>query len=405
MRNISVFGAFLATCIAVSAGRIFSPEDMAKENLRKLAFANNELAFNLHRRLASGSSKNVFFSPLSISTAFSMILYGARGETAEELRKTLGYEKVQLLGDLVHDTFSRFFSDVLKSGDSSDGYVLNSANSILVDKRLELLEEYRRNVQELYRATVRNVDFAREGPRLVEEINDWVKEKTNGKIQKLLQQLSPASALVLLNAVYFKGTWETQFDPKNTRDGVFYNNGLKSEAKNVPMMNLETELPMAFFNDFKALELPYKGGNVSMLILLPHKRDGLQALEESLTPEKLAEVQERIQPFEMPISLPKFKLEFETELSGPLQALGANQIFSAGADFSGMTPGRGVSISEVLHKAVIEVNEEGSEAAAVTGVVALSSLEFRVDHPFLFTIVEKGSRSNMVLFMGRVNNF
>ncbi|GBN24307.1 Serpin B6, partial [Araneus ventricosus] len=148
-----------------------------------------------------------------------------------ELRKTLGYEKAQLVGDLVHDTFSRFFSDVLKSGDSSDGYVLNSANSILVDKRLELLEEYRRNVQELYRATVRNVDFVREGPRLVEEINDWVKEKTNGKIEKLLQQLSPASALVLLNAVYFKGTWETQFDPKKTRDGVFYNNGLESEAK------------------------------------------------------------------------------------------------------------------------------------------------------------------------------
>ncbi|GBN03807.1 Serpin B3 [Araneus ventricosus] len=211
-----------------------------------------------------------------------------------------------------------------------DGYVLNSANSILVDKRLELLEEYRRNVQELYRATVRNVDFAREGPRLVKEINDWVKEKTNGKIEKLLQQLSPATALVLLNAVYFKGTWETQFDPKKTKDGVFYNNGLKSEAKNVPMMKIETELPMASFPDFKALELPYKGENVSMLILLPRKPDGLQALEESLTPEKLANVQERMHPSWMSISLPKFKLEFEKELSGPLQALGANQIFSTG---------------------------------------------------------------------------
>ncbi|GBM64599.1 Serpin B8 [Araneus ventricosus] len=407
MRNISVFGAFLATCIAVSAGRIFSPEDMAKENLRKLALANNELAFNLHRSLASGSSKNIFFSPLSISTAFSMLLYGARGETAEELRKTLGYEKSQLLGDLVHDTFSRYFSDVLKSGDSADGYVLNSANSILVDKRLELLEEYRRNVQELYRATVRNVDFAREAPRLVEEINDWVKEKTNGKIEKLLDDLSPSTVLALLNAVYFKGTWETQFDPKETKDEAFYNNGLESEAKNVSMMHMKTKLPVAIFPDFKALELPYKGENVSMLIFLPNERDGLQALEESLTPEKLAEVRERMHPFKTLISLPKFKLEFEEELSGPLQDLGANKIFSAGADFSGMTPSRGVSVSQVLHKAVIEVNEEGSEAAAVTGIIMFRSagIDFRVEHPFLFTIVEKGSRSDMVLFMGRVNNF
>ncbi|GBM64615.1 Leukocyte elastase inhibitor C [Araneus ventricosus] len=170
-------------------------------------------------------------------------------------------------------------------------------------------------------------------------------------------------------------------------------------------MHIREDFPVAVFPHFKALELPYKGGNVSMLILLPHKRDGLQALEESLTPEKLAEVQERIKPVEIPISLPKFKLEFETGLSGPLQALGANQIFSAGADFSGMTPGRGVSVSQVLHKAVIEVNEEGSEAAAVTGIVLFGGLSFTADHPFLFTIVEKGSKSNMVLFMGRVNNF
>ncbi|GBN65976.1 Serpin B8 [Araneus ventricosus] len=353
----------------------------------------------------SSGLKNLRFSPDARKSLFFSLSakFSSHSNEIRELRKTLGYEKAHLLGDLVHDTFSRFFSDVLKSGDSSDGYVLNSANSILVDKRLELLEEYRRNVQELYRATVRNVDFAREGPRLVKEINDWVKEKTNGKIEKLLQQLSPATALVLLNAVYFKGTWETQFDPKKTKDGVFYNNGLRLEAKNVPMMKIETELPMASFPDFKALELPYKGENVSMLILLPRKPDGLQALEESLTPEKLANVQERMHPSWMSISLPKFKLEFEKELSGPLKALGADQIFSAGADFSGMSPSRGVSVNQVLHKAVIEVNEEGSEAAAVTGSVMYSRLAFRVNYPFLFTIVEKGSR--MVLFMGRVNNF
>ncbi|GBN03812.1 Serpin B8 [Araneus ventricosus] len=409
MTSINVLSAFCVICVVyASAGVISTSEEVTRENLRKLALANNELAFNLHRRLASGSSRNVFFSPLSISTAFGMLFYGARGETAEELSKALGYEKADLLNDLVHDTFSRYFSEVLKDRDSFDGYVLNSANSILVDKRLELLEEYRHNVQELYKAAVRDVDFAREAPRIVEEINDWVKEKTNGKIEKLLDQLSPASVLVLLNAVYFKGIWKTQFEPSKTRDEVFYNNGLESEAKRVPLMHMKSEYPFGFFKDFRALELPYKGENVSMLILLPEQRDGLRTLEESLTPEKLVEIQSRLHRREVDVSLPKFKLEFEKELSEEMQAIGAKRIFSSGADFSGITSSGSVPVSEVIHKAVIEVNEEGSEAAAVTGIIMVKSslfkLEFKADHPFLFAIVEKGSKSNMILFLGRVNN-
>ncbi|CAL1292434.1 unnamed protein product [Larinioides sclopetarius] len=399
MTSISVLSVFCVICVAyVSAGVISTSEEETRENFQKLALANNELAFNLHRKLTSSSNKNVFFSPLSISTAFGMLFYGARGETAEE--------KADLLNELVHDIFSRYFSEVLKGGDSSNGYVMNTANSILVDKHFELLEEYRRNVQELYRASVRDVDFGREAPRIVKEINDWVKEKTNGKIEKLLDDLSPATVLALFNAVYFKGTWKTQFETSKTRNEVFYNNGLESEAKKVPMMHVEKKFPVVFNRDFKALELPYKGENVSMLILLPNNRDGLQALEESLTSEILTKIPEQMHPFKMSISLPKFKLEFEEELSRPLQALGANQIFSAGADLSGMISSRGVSVSQVLHKAVIEVNEKGSEAAAVTGVIMFRSgpLSFKADHPFLFAILEKGSKSNMVLFMGRVNN-
>ncbi|GFY67359.1 serpin B3 [Trichonephila inaurata madagascariensis] len=177
-------------------------------------------------------------------------------------------------------------------------------------------------------------------------------------------------------------------------------------------MHMTNRFRFTYFDDFKALELPYKGENISMLILLPNQRDGLQALEESLTPEKLSDVQKQLYDTKVIISLPKFKMQFEKELSPEFHALGASSIFDAGAaDFSGMTPSKSIFVSQILHKAVVEVNEEGSEAAAVTGIVAnrmrpIADLppEIKADHPFLFAIIEKGSKSNMVLFLGHVNN-
>ncbi|CAL1297714.1 unnamed protein product [Larinioides sclopetarius] len=222
MKSINIFSALFALWLSVtSTGGISSREDIYRENLRKLTFANNELAFNLYQRLVSGSSENVFFSPLSISTVFGMLFYGSRGNTAEELRQALGYEGADLPSDLVHNTFSRYLRNNLQQEDSSDGNVLNVANAVLVDKSAELLEEYRRNVQELYRASVRDVDFMTESLRTVEEINDYVRENTNGKIDKLFDELDPSIVLVLLNAVYFKGEWKTRFDPKVTSNGTF----------------------------------------------------------------------------------------------------------------------------------------------------------------------------------------
>ncbi|GFR30187.1 serpin B8 [Trichonephila clavata] len=407
--------SLLVTLVAVvvplsSAGTSCTQTEMAQENLQKLALASNELAFNLLRKLNT-ESQNVFFSPFSISTAFGMLFYGSRGDTAEELRNVLGYQKADLIDDVVHDSFNRFLTEVIK-GDASDEYVLNSANAVLVAKYLELLPEYKNNVQELYKASVRDVDFAKDSAKLVGEINDWVKEKTNGKIDKLLEELSPSTIMVLLNAVYFKGTWKVQFDAEHTFPETFYNNGLESEGKEVPFMHMTSRFRFTYFDDFKALELPYKGENISMMILLPNQRDGLRDLEESLTPEKLSDVQKQLYETKVIISLPKFKMEFEKELSPEFQALGASSIFDASsADFSGMTPSKSIFVSQVLHKAVVEVNEEGSEAAAVTGIVAnrmrpIADLppEIKADHPFLFAIIEKGSKSNMVLFLGHVNN-
>ncbi|GFW64676.1 serpin B8 [Trichonephila clavipes] len=408
MTCISLLITLLALVVPLSsAGTSCTPTEMAQENLQKLALASNELAFNLLRKLNT-ESKNIFYSPFSISTAFGMLFYGSRGDTAEELRNVLGYQKADLIDDVVHDSFNRFLTEVLKGNASSDEYVLNSANAILVDKYLELLPEYKDNVQDLYKASVRDVDFAKDSAQLVGEINDWVKEKTNGKIDKLFERLSPSTIMVLLNAVYFKGTWKVQFETENTFSETFYNNGLESEGKRVPFMHMTNRFRFTYFDDFKALELPYKGENISMLILLPNERDGLRDLEESLTPEKLSDVQKQLSETKVIISLPKFKMEFEKELSPEFQALGASSIFDAGAaDFSGMTPSKGIFVSQILHKAVVEVNEEGSEAAAVTGIVitrmrpiADLTPEIKADHPFLFAIIEKGSKSNMVLFLG-----
>ncbi|KAF8773438.1 Serpin B4 like protein [Argiope bruennichi] len=403
MISITIFSSFFGLFIAfASAGTIPAAEDT--ENIQKLAIANNELAFNLHRKLVSNSSKNVFFSPLSISTAFGMLFRGARGDTAEELRNVLGYDKADLPSDLVQDTFNRFLSGALDTTDSSAGYVLKAANAIFIDKFFELLEDYRDDVAKFYKAAVRNVNFSTDATEIVEEINSWVREKTNGKIDKLFDDLSPSTLMVLLNAVYFKGTWHVQFNPEETTEEIFLNNGLESEAKKVPLMHLTSYFLSDSTDDYHALELPYKGGNVSMLILLPNEPDGLHALEDSLTPEKLADIQEKLERTKIDVSLPKFKLDFEEELSDEMHALGANQIFRGDADFSGMTKCDGAIVSEIRHKAIIEVNEEGSEAAAVTGVIIdrMKSPHFRADHPFFFAIVEKSS--NMILFMGHVKN-
>ncbi|XP_055950753.1 intracellular coagulation inhibitor 2-like [Argiope bruennichi] len=408
MKSISGFCAFFVTCVALTSTSVISTP--STENFKKLALANNELAFNLYRKIAFESSENVLFSPFSIATIFGMLFCGARGQTAEELRQVLGYVKAGLPNNLVHETFSQYLRNVSNNEDSSNGYALKTANAAFADKRLELLMEYRRNIQALYGADVRDVDFSKEAPTIVEEINNYVRNKTNGKIDKLFDQLDPSTVLLFLNAVYFKGTWKTQFETNETREEIFYNYGLESEPRRVQFMHLSSSFPHVYYGDFQVLELPYKGENVSMLIFLPDQRVGLLTLEESLTPEKLVEVQRRLYKRNVDVLLPKFKLQFEQELSAEFQTLEAEQIFGPGADFSGMTSNSKAVVNQIVHKAVIEVNEEGSEAAAVTriGMIVTSQLgenpQFRVDHPFLFVIVEKGSNSNMILFMGRVND-
>ncbi|KAG8197075.1 hypothetical protein JTE90_004342 [Oedothorax gibbosus] len=246
MARPSLFYSFFTLLITLSirtssADKDCTVSELAQANMRKLAVANNELAINLHKSLTSGSSENVFFSPLSISTAFGMLFYGARGGTAEELRNALGYNKADLPDELVHTTFKDFLKEILNSGDSNSGYVLNTANSVLIEKYMKLSPDYKNDVEDLYQASVEDVDFAKDSAQVVSKINNWVKQKTNGKIEKLLDELDASTVLVLLNAVYFKGTWKVMFDEKKTRPEVFFNRGLESSGKNIPMMHMKEE--------------------------------------------------------------------------------------------------------------------------------------------------------------------
>ncbi|KAG8177425.1 hypothetical protein JTE90_026210 [Oedothorax gibbosus] len=373
-----------------------SPEILA------LSEANNYLAVNLHKELAK-EGQNVFFSPFSISTALAMLFCGSRSETAAEMRQVLGYQAANIKDEDLKTSFEYLLAAIEKSPDS---YILACANSVLSQKDFSVKDEYKSLLVESFKALLEEVDFARESGVAVKKVNGWVGEKTNNMITNLLDSLDPSTVMVLVNAVYFKGSWKEQFNERETFLQYFYNNGDGENHKQVDMMHLKKEFNYAEKDSYKALELPYKGEEISMLILLPNDRNGLQDLEKSLNPNFIQDLKSSMRNTKVEVALPKFKMEYSKALKETFQKLGMNRLFQRGAHFGGISDSNELLISEVIHKAVLEVNEEGSEAAAATAVVMmLCSLqfdpEFIVDHPFLFVIYN--SKNNMIWFMGRVD--
>ncbi|GFT72424.1 serpin B6 [Nephila pilipes] len=368
--------------------------------LKKVTSANNEFALNLYQSLAKNSS-NLFFSPTSIFIALGMLYDGARGETASELRNTLGFEKAQLSPEEVDLSFNYLLNNVFVS---TKNYTLTTANAILIDHRLKVLAEYRNKMQNYFQAKVQDVDFFKDRSKVEQLINYWVNSKTMGKIPRLVENLSPDTIMALLNAVYFKGLWEIPFDKESTRPAEFYNNGLKSKAKIVRTMHMSRRILYASSPDWQIVELPYIGKNLSMMILLPEEQKGLEDLENSLTIRQIIEVRETLRPTTVSISLPKLRMECSMNLKRHLESMGLKNIFRD-ADFSGMVEKLDVRVSNVEHKALVEITEEGTEAAGVTGVFIVPMRAtwpklFKVNRPFIFTIMD--TQSNTLLFIGRV---
>jgi serpin B len=368
------------------------------ESVSSLTDAINIFSCSLFEKLCNEREGNHFFSPYSVFVALSMTYEGAKNATADELHDMLRFPQN-------NDTMLCSFGRIYNLLNQKKQYTLNTANALWVKHNYPFLPSYLDFIEHYYMGKATEVDF--NDPLTSSQlINDWVSEQTNGKITDLVtaDSIDPLTALILTNAIYFKGTWVYEFDPDLTTDAEFR---LPSdEIITVPMMHTSKEISCNYTEneDVQILELPYKGDKVSMIVILP-KRNDITVAERMITPTTLSMFIHNLHDRSVDVSMPKFLFKTEYSLKNTLIDLGLNVSFTPYADFSGMTGQKDLCIDKVVHKAFIEVNEEGTEAAAATSVqMVLTSIpettRFTADHPFVFLLYHK--ETGMILFMGRV---
>uniref|UniRef100_A0A4X1SSN2 Serpin family B member 1 n=4 Tax=Sus scrofa TaxID=9823 RepID=A0A4X1SSN2_PIG len=377
--------------------------------MEQLSAANTRFALDLFRALnESNPAGNIFISPFSISSALAMILLGTRGNTEAQMSKALHFDTVKD----IHSRFQSLNADINKCGAS---YILKLANRLFGEKTYHFLPEFLASTQKTYGAELASVDFLRASEEARKAINEWVKEQTEGKIPELLASgvVDSATKLVLVNAIYFKGSWQEKFMTEATKDAPFRLN--KKDSKTVKMMYQKKKFPFGYIKELKCrvLELPYQGKDLSMVILLPDSIEdestGLRKIEQHLTLEKLREwtKPDNLELLEVNVHLPRFRLEESYDLNAPLARLGVQDLFGSRADLTGMSEARDLFISKVVHKSFVEVNEEGTEAAAATAGIAVFAMlmpeeDFIADHPFIFFI--RHNPSSNILFLGRLSS-
>lgn len=365
--------------------------------------ANNQFACELYSQYKSGKG-NVFFSPYSISSALAIVYEGAKGKTAEQIQSVFHFPKD---GIARRESFLEIYNRINKKDKE---YQLHTANALWAQKDSPFLKDYFALTEKYYAGRVTNLDFKREAEKSCLIINRWVEEQTNNKIKNLIPQdaLGEMTRMVITNAIYFKGLWAKQFDKKDTTESEFRVS--PADKVKVQMMRLtdrEAEFNYAEAESLQILELSYKGGELSMLILLP-KEGSMSSLEESLNVRKISALRESLKKENVEVYLPKFKFEAKYFIAENLREMGMPAAFSEEADFSGMTGKRDLFISDVIHQAFVEVNEEGTQAAAATSVMCgITAIQedikiFNADHPFIFIIQQRDTGN--ILFLGRVNN-
>jgi serpin B len=367
---------------------------------------NSRFAIDLYGELKRQPG-NLFFSPNSISTALAMTYAGARGDTALQMARVLHFPAPQ-------DKLPEAFEALRKTCQSeleTPGYHLSVANRLWGQQGYHFLPDFLAITRDSYQAELAQVDFVRDPEGARELINQWVETQTRQKIKDLVPSgaLTPLTRLVLTNAIYFKGDWTRPFPKQATREEDFHVTGDKTTR--APLMHKTDDFRFGAVDGLKVLDLPYGKGDVSAIVLLPDQNDGLPTLEGKLNQENLGRWLTTLRRRKVQVTIPRFKLTSTFSLSDALKAMGMSLAFDQDrADFSGMSTEEKVSLSAVLHKAFVDVNEEGTEAAAATAVVVgvravIAPVEpavFRADHPFLFLIVD--NRSKSILFLGRVVN-
>jgi len=405
----------LAACAQPVAGEVIQSDkpretspDVDDTDLTMLVNGNSDFAFDLYRSL-NKEDDNIFYSPYSMSLALAMTYAGARGETEQQMADTLHFILPQ---DRLHPAFNSLDIELSQRGEGAqgkdgEGFRLNIVNAIWGQKDYEFLTTFLDALAENYGAGLRLLDFisAPDESRLT--INNWVSDQTEGRIENLIPQglINELTRLVLTNAIYFNAAWQYPFSEDITGDGPFYL--LDRGEVIVPMMRQTESFGYAEGDGYQAVELPYDGGELSMVILLPQS-DQFEAFEWSLDAQRVEDVVKALETRQVALTMPLFEFESSFSLKEALATMGMPVAFSGDADFSGMTGNRDLFIADVVHKAFVSVDEAGTEAAAATAVVMEltavpeAPVEVTIDHPFIFLIrdIETGT----ILFVGRVVN-
>lgn len=398
MQRIQIYMAGILSLILLAAdsSSTFTPQTIAANN--------NAFAFDLYQKVAEKEQGNIFFSPFSISTALAMTYAGAVGQTATEMQKTLRFGPNE-------PEFHFAYGDYLGLlNENAKGHItLNIANRLWAEKHYNLSPEYKKLNKRAYNSPVEKIDFMNQPEESRNTINAWVEEKTEERIKDLLSSgsVNVDTRLVITNAIYFKGDWLYQFKKKNTKDKKFYL--ADGEKIKVPFMHYRGALSYWYQTDYQLIKLPYKGSKQSMVVALPNEGVSVTDVEKQVKSSSFSHLSESYKP-QVELALPKFNMTQPLALGITLQQMGMPTAFSNRADFSQMTgTTNNLAISDVFHKAFIQVDEEGTEAAAATAVVVVLTstnapepkpIQFTVNRPFLFYIIDDETQS--ILFMGRI---
>jgi serine protease inhibitor len=362
----------------------------------------NHFATASYRELARGND-NLIFSPFSVSAAVSMLLDGARGQTARQMAAVLH----QVYPDPKYQAQVASLEEALAKAGNTGANQLLIANGLWVQRGFAIQSDFKHSIETLYHAPLTQLDFLRDPEQARAEINSWTGEHTKGKILELYPagSLDPSTRLVLTSAIYFYRKWQSPFHPQETRPEPFHLGA--GGTVNTNFMNQTGTFGYAETPSIQVLEMRYAGTPLAFDVLLPKANDGLRDLEKSLTPEMLSQWLGALQSHKVEVGLPKFRAESQFSLRDALSQMGMPDAFTGAADFSGIDDRRDLTLSDVLHKAFVDVSEEGTEAAAATGgtVTFVAMLNaprkvFRADHPFAFLI--RDAQSGVILFEGRL---
>lgn len=373
-----------------------------ESDVDRLVMGNNQFTVDFYREL-SASPGNIVVSPFNLSTTLAMAYLGARGQTAEQMDAVLRYSAD------TPEELAGAYGNLLGQLDSEG---LRVANSLWIDRRMPVLFLYKSLINRSFKGGVHEVSFV-DPPLATKEINQWVAGETHGKIEELLQPgtLNASARLVLVSAIAMEGEWVNPFDPKRTRTQPFHVTTQKQVA--APMMNTQGQFLYTEQPGYKLLALPYrrgaKGPNLSMVILLPDSPSGLPALERQLSADQIETAVIGASARRVDVTFPKFRLANRIYARHFLEKMGMTDAFGPHANFSGITGRPDLAISAVVHQAYIDVNEEGTEAAAATAVTMVTKsaplapeAAFNANHPFLYLILDMETKQ--ILFMGRVAN-